>query len=176
MTVGTYLWPYGDLGWWGFWVTLAALVLAIPLSMLANILTPFFVNWLAKRSHVSLNNRIAKLEAQLAEFEKFPAITEAEDEILWGLKRVQIRMVGTETTIVAVVLLSVAALTDTASYKHMVLSSLAMLAIALGVVSQMWLRYGRDFRFMRSPRNRKSLQTAIADLKKIRDSWPSNSN
>lgn len=73
------MWPHRDV-----WLLIIGMGLAFPVSMLANMFTPLFLNWFAKRTWASLNKRIAKLETKLAKFEAHPAITEVEDQILSG--------------------------------------------------------------------------------------------
>ncbi len=55
-----------DLGTWGVIIGIIALVLAYPLSLLANITSPRLQNWWAARSRRSLAARIKVLESQLA--------------------------------------------------------------------------------------------------------------
>jgi hypothetical protein len=75
-------------------VSLVALLLAFPLSLLANLATPKIRNWWAERSKTALENRIRKLEAELRKLEaeleflnQCPPMSEAEKEILIASSR-----------------------------------------------------------------------------------------
>lgn len=71
-----------DIGWWGFWVGIAAIVLTVPLSMIGNILTPKVQNWWATRSENAMKKRIHTLRSRLADYEsRFPEMTEFEDVV-----------------------------------------------------------------------------------------------
>jgi len=61
---------------------------AYPVSLLANLTTPKLRNWWAERSRKSLELRIERLKATLAEAEKFKPITLTEDHILTGIENV----------------------------------------------------------------------------------------
>lgn len=160
------MWPHRDV-----WLLIIALVLAFPVSMLANMFTPLFLNWFAKRTWASLNKRIAKLEAKLAKFEKHPAITEVEDHILWGLRSLHIRIMGVAGTLLLGLVFAVGTLSDFKSQRFYTFEGIVLLVCGFGLVSQLFTRYAHDFRYYGSPRNRKGLRTAIEDLKKIRDNW-----
>src|SRR5438445_11974470 len=75
------VWLHRDLGWWGFVISIIALISAYPLSLLANLTTPSLKNWWAERSTASLTKRIGKLEAQLAGCMQYQALSEGEDYI-----------------------------------------------------------------------------------------------
>src|ERR1017187_3284658 len=62
-----------ELGWWGFWVGIAAILLTIPLAVVGNVLTPKLVNWWSERSHASLVKRIALLEDRLKDLQEHHA-------------------------------------------------------------------------------------------------------
>lgn len=84
--------------YWGhdiaFWLAVAALVLALPFSLLGNILTPLLLNWFSTRTRASLEKRIAKLEKKLAELETYPPIDEAQDRIIWGITALKMAIVS----------------------------------------------------------------------------------
>ncbi len=56
------MWPHRDLGWWGFVISIIALLGAYPLSLLVNLTSPALKNWWAERSIASIRKRIDKLE------------------------------------------------------------------------------------------------------------------
>lgn len=76
-----------DLTTWSFILSLAALVLTLPLAILGTILTPRVEDWWARRSGTSLRNRINKLEKKLAGLDGKTPLTEIEVEILAALER-----------------------------------------------------------------------------------------
>lgn len=81
-----------DLGSLGFWLALLALVLAYPLSLLANLTSPGLRNWWAARparSLASLQKRIADLESELTQMQRRQPITDAETFILGRLSRLE---------------------------------------------------------------------------------------
>ena len=63
--------------WWGIFLSAAAIILTIPLSVVGNLVTPALKNWWAARSEASLKKRIANLEAMLARCEQIPPISDA---------------------------------------------------------------------------------------------------
>jgi len=79
------MWLRHDASWWALVLAIAALVLMVPANVVSNVLTPLLLNWFATWSNAALERRIAKLENQLAELEKNPAIDEAQEQILWGI-------------------------------------------------------------------------------------------
>jgi len=74
-------WIPHDASSWGLFISILALILAFPLSLLANLLTPRIRNWWAERSINSLTHRIADLEKELAGLQE-PVISDGEDRIL----------------------------------------------------------------------------------------------
>jgi hypothetical protein len=62
--------------------TMIGIVLAIPLSVLANLFTPKIRNWWATRSRKSLTARIAVLESELVESEAIRNSNELSANIL----------------------------------------------------------------------------------------------
>lgn len=78
-----------DASWWGLVLGIAALMLAVPLSMIGNILTPVFLNWGVQISEAGLRREIAKKEARLADYEKnYELLTPTEDHLLLALGHV----------------------------------------------------------------------------------------
>jgi hypothetical protein len=73
-------WPK-DLGEWGFYLGVVALILALPLNILANFISPRLKDWWSTRSRHKLIQRISFLEARLLSGRAQPPMTPAEDEI-----------------------------------------------------------------------------------------------
>ncbi|MFZ3333540.1 MAG: hypothetical protein WA197_23075 [Candidatus Acidiferrales bacterium] len=81
-----------DLGSWGFWLSILALIAAYPLNLLANLTSPRLQNWWATRparSRASLQKTIAELESKLAEMQRREPITDVESFILSRLARLE---------------------------------------------------------------------------------------
>jgi hypothetical protein len=153
-------------------LSIAALVLMIPASILANFLTPTFVNWLLSRSKKSLDKRIARLEQRLADLEQFPTISEAEDHILWGITALKISIAHLATT-VFVVAYGALVLVKSNPTPLDALSPILLLTVASDALMILRLRYRRDFRYKRSPKVREGLRKSISELKAIQDNWVS---
>src|SRR5260221_254304 len=86
-----------DLGWWGFVLAIATLVLAYPIDVLAHLTSPIVKNWWAEGSISSLGRRIIALEKELEEIEKNPVISDGEERILRAMTWIgviQTQMVG----------------------------------------------------------------------------------
>jgi len=78
-------WPSFDRTTWGLILSIAALIGAFPLSLLANLATPGIRNWWAERSVTSLGRRIIALEEELERLEKLTVISDGEERILRAL-------------------------------------------------------------------------------------------
>ena len=76
------MWPHKELGWWGFVLAIATLILSYPIDVIAHLTSPILKNWWASRSRSALEERIKSLKAELGEMEKHPALSETEDQIL----------------------------------------------------------------------------------------------
>jgi hypothetical protein len=82
------MWLHKDLGWWGFVLSIVALILLYPMGVLVNVTTPKLQNWWAARSQASLQKRIRTLQAELARIERLQRITLTEDLTLLGIEHV----------------------------------------------------------------------------------------
>lgn len=160
-----------DLGWWGVVLSIAALVLMIPASMVANLLTPLLANWIATSSKKSLDNRIAKLERQLAELEQNAVTDEVQDEILWGITNLKIRMLQVTSAVAITGYLGVRAIANTNTQMFDQFSEWVFVVLIVNMIVTLQLRYKKDFRFKRSPRVRESLLKSIHELKEIQNNW-----
>ena len=159
-----------DLSWWSLALSILALVLMIPASILANFLTPTFVSWFLSRNKKSLDKRIAMLEQRLAELKKYPTISEAEDHILWGITQLKIRM-SNLATMVFVVAFGALTLVDSHSTALAAFSPILLLIVASDIFVTVRLRYEKGFRYQRSPNVREGLQKSISELKDIQKNW-----
>jgi len=73
-------WPK-DLGEWGAYLAVTALVLAVPLNILPNFIAPRLLDWWRSRNLRELTKRVSQLEARLNALKRLPAFSEAEDLI-----------------------------------------------------------------------------------------------
>jgi hypothetical protein len=75
-----------NASWWGVVLSIAGLVLMVPAGFIVNIFTPVLLNKLAELTDASLNKRIEKLEANLADLEmNHPLMTLTEHHIVFGI-------------------------------------------------------------------------------------------
>ena len=58
-------WPSYDKATWGILLGIVAILLAFPLSLIANLVTPKIRNWWAERSVATIKERIASLESEV---------------------------------------------------------------------------------------------------------------
>jgi hypothetical protein len=162
------MWPHKDLGWWGFVISIIALLSAYPLSLLANLTSPALKNWWAERSVASTRKRIDQLERQLAEYMQYPALSEGEDYILRATEALSM-LLALCVTMLAVLLMAVAwfAPATVSNHDKQPLVALALtggiIAFLIGVV--IFGRFSR-FRGKRSPIDRNNLNKYIDELKK----------
>jgi predicted PurR-regulated permease PerM len=175
------MWLRHDFGWWGFVFGLTALILAVPLAITANLLTPPLRNWWAERSVESTRSRLIKLETQLTEYEtKFAQISEAED---WTLRGVEFLMIVAAFLLLlgAVTLLMIknvaqmlnASLTNSSHLLASETNQLGAQAVvvffaAIGVEVTIFVLQSRmsKFREKHSPSTRKDFRSSIERLRK----------
>jgi hypothetical protein len=162
-----------DAGSWGLIVAVLGILLLYPMGLLINMTTPLVQSWMARRAKSSLENRIDRLQRNLAELEEKPAITEFEEMLLWHVKSTRILLYWAMTLTVGgiyvIVLLLEPAHPETL-WVYAVNTGLLGAVLAL-VTSMLEERFQRDFWFKRSPRIREGLRNQIADLKKILEGW-----
>ena len=161
-----------DLGTWAFVLSIIAILLMYPVGVLINLTTPRIANSIAARGKSSLKKRISKLEEKLATLEKNPPIDEVQDEVLWGIKSVKMRIVRAETTIIMAIYVGVVVFVqppNAAFFNE--LSYIFLLVLSLNMITILAIRYHRDFRYLRSPKNRENLRRTIRELKTILENW-----
>ena len=156
-------WPLYDRNTWGLIFSVAALVLAFPLSLLANLLTPKLRNWWAERSVKTLSARINQLEWELMDAERFPMMTEVEDRLfaaLFGI--VTLIGVGFLFGLLAIGMLFTE-LNPSLAWSSILIVSIAA---AVAMIAQVTF-FGGSFKFVkkRSPKWRKMLEEQIEELK-----------
>jgi len=72
---------------WGIILAIAAIILAFPLSLLANLITPKIRDWWAQRSVAALRARIAMLEQELAKRQVYELLPDGEESIMLTILR-----------------------------------------------------------------------------------------
>jgi hypothetical protein len=163
-----------DLAWWGTFLALLALILMLPVAVLANLLTPMLKNWWAERSVASLKKRIEKLEKQLADYgQNYPLLTPTEHHILRGIEAIgHLGTVGVQlTAIIIMVAVLVEPLTFITHDRlqlafRMPLFVLGLVAVLFSFVVEFIVLKGIEtFRIKRSPIDRDALKKSIAELK-----------
>lgn len=87
----------------GLWI--AALILAFPISITANIFTPKILNWWSARSIASLKQRIAKLESNLAAVQPIPTWSPFEHSVMYALERIAWLIMSIGTLIIGLVII-----------------------------------------------------------------------
>src|ERR1700730_5726293 len=128
--------------------------------------TPLLQNWLSTWTRASLDQRIAKLEAQLANLEQIPEVDAVQNQILWEIKSVKLEAMSNRGVVLIMILLGVSVVTGGETPAVIGFSRLVLIIVILNRILMLLKRYHHDFRYLRSPDVRKSLRTAITELKK----------
>jgi hypothetical protein len=157
-------WAPHDLSVWSFILAIAALMLALPISLAANATTPKIKDRLAERSEESLKERIAKLESELAAKRTLPEMGEAESHIL--LAALGAGLLGLLIMLVMVVFLTFPVAPRGAGF-WVVLDRLYGLIGLFGAVGVYWafIRPGLKLWIDRSGKSRDDLEKNIVRLK-----------
>jgi len=154
-----------DLGWWGFWVGLAAIFFSYPLSLFANLTSPTIKNWWSVRSEAAIRNRLEGLTDLLAYKERhYQVITETEEIILKGIIGLG-TLVSMGIAWMGILLIGISDLLPVVPRLRIL--CLAGLTIAINGIAQYWLfSKVNEFLFDRSPTERKFLREWIEEKKK----------
>lgn len=159
-------WAPHDLSVWSFILAIAALMLALPVSLAANATTPKIKDRLAERSEESLKQRIAKLESELAAKRTLPEMGEAESHIL--LAALGAGLLGLLIMLVMVVFLTFpVTIVPRGSGFWVALNRLYGLVGLFGAVGVYWafIRPGIKLWIDRSGKSRDDLEKNIVRLK-----------
>jgi hypothetical protein len=165
------MWWHHDLAWWGVVLSIIALVLMLPVNLLANVLTPLLKNWFSTWSRTSLENRIGKLEKQLAELEKYAPIDEVQNQILWGIRVIRIGVIQMGSLVGIMIYFATKAVSNQDSPAFKEFTFFIFFILIANIVLTLVVRYKKDFRYKRSPQVRKSLRKSLDELKTIRANW-----
>jgi hypothetical protein len=150
------VWPK-DSGSWGVVLAILAILLTVPLSMVGNMLTPKFQNWWARRSRLGIEQRIKSLRAELAEMEKYPALSETEDYILINGQVTQVLILSFGYVLAGVGLVL---REQNVELKVLILFGFVFLAGTAAIFSRPVYKYRR----MRSPMFRTKIVKQIEEL------------
>jgi hypothetical protein len=164
-------WLPGSLGTWGFVISIVTLVLAYPVGVIVNATTPLVIDWISRWSKSSLEKRIGKLEAKLADWEQHPALDDVHDELLWGIKSIKINILSALNSIGLLAFFEVRAVANTESPRFIEFEAFIFFYTSVNLAGAILLRRGRDLRFKRSRKVRENLRKDINELKTLRDNW-----
>jgi len=156
-------------GWWGIFLSAVAILLAIPLSVVGNLLTPRLRNWWAQRSVNSLRNRIINLEKRLAFVSvSYKEIGEFEDFVLELLDTLfYVVAGGAECTGFALLVLS-APIRKRPEIGRLEMAEIFLVALLVAVIFMLAFVSTvmvRIFRRRHSPKIRREMRNLIASLK-----------
>jgi membrane protein implicated in regulation of membrane protease activity len=159
------------MGWWGLVIGIVAIALTIPLGIVANIITPVLISWLATWTDSSLRRRIARLEEGFARLEKeCPLMTSTEEQFLLGILCVVqllsfgLHMFGLAALIVATMVKSPAITSEARIFLCSIFGGCALLTWSWrkSVVNGL-----RKYRLDHSEKCRKAYRKSINNLKSI---------
>jgi hypothetical protein len=128
-------------------------------------------NWIATWGYRSLENRIGKLEGQLADLDRFPTISEVEDQILWGIQALRVSILSASSGIIVIVMAAVDTFAKNAGMDTRSFTGLGVLILTANLVNSLIMRYSKGFWHQRSPRVRAGFAKSIAELKRIHANW-----
>ncbi len=152
------MWKH-DLGWWGFVLAIATLILAYPLDVLAHLTTPLLKNWWASRSRLTLEERIKSLKAELGLMEMNPAMSETEDMILTSAQVTHVLIWS-----LGYILVGGSFALDEGGKKSIVMFWALLSLLLLSVNAMVFSFPIHKYRRMRSPRYRRKFATEIEHL------------
>jgi hypothetical protein len=139
-------------------------MIALPLGIAANLLTPKIRNAWAQRSRRSLQNRITELTVEREKMASFSEMSEVEDTILSAIIGVASLSLS---TVLLVVVLSAAVVKPTLPFLLVVV---LILFLVVGTMKA-YIELASKFWKSRSPSHRKRLDRNINDLKSKLDAW-----
>jgi hypothetical protein len=82
------MWLHHDASWWALILAILALLLMLPVNLLANFMTPLLKDWWAGRSVNALTERISRLQSNLSALEKSSVLTETESTLFRGMESI----------------------------------------------------------------------------------------
>jgi len=161
------MWLHHDASWWALALAILALILMLPVNLLANFMTPILKNWWAERSAAATRTLIEALEKQLVDHEQYKEMSEGEDYILMATEGLSM-LLALCTSMLSVVLLSLVAFatpTPSADDRHPVMLLAVFSALAAFLIGIIGFGRISKFRRTRSPFVRAGLRKNIGQLK-----------
>jgi hypothetical protein len=141
-------------------IGIIALLLAIPLSVLANLLTPTVKNWLSQFSRKRLLKRIENLEFNLRRFDKEKDVSYSIELLENGIIIVSFLAFGFYAYLSTIMLEKLLPAEQTAIYIYLALAALStMIAYTRGVITWSIIRHTGSLKY------KKKLEKNIASLK-----------
>ena len=74
------------IGFIAMWASIIGVLLALPLSILAGLLTPKVERWWATTSDRRRDKRMARLKADLEDIPRFRSAVSRQENFLWGMR------------------------------------------------------------------------------------------
>jgi hypothetical protein len=145
------------------YIALIGIFLALPTTVLGNLLTPKIRDWVATRNIESLKQRRDELSTRLEQLHKIPPIEEAIDAILWQLNGLAF-FIGSSVNLI-VLAIAVPPLNENWAHDGLPTNYKALALIALALINSyvtiILLRNFEQYRRSRSPRVRTHLQNEL---------------
>ena len=165
-----------DATWWGLALAIAAIVLAIPLTIIGNFMTPTVALLGLRWTDRSLAKQIARFEAQFTRLEAdCPVLTTTEEQLLKGVLCIaQLLSFCMEMAALGAWILAFHGLTQ--SPLSGVAGFVGLIGCGFYFMSWVWRRNTiielKKHYSDHSPKYRAALKKALEDLKAVRDRHP----
>jgi hypothetical protein len=158
------MWLHHDASWWALVLAILALLLMLPVNLLANFITPGLKNWWAQRSTSGLTDRIVRLRGNLAESMVTPLLTDTENELFMGLESIAYLIWNVGYLLLGCLGVLVTLLPEIVKGRR---GFTWVITVAMLVISYLHLTTNRRMRIYRRERSQKyrqSLTSGIAEL------------
>ncbi len=146
------------------WLAIIALILVVPLNFLSSWAYPKLQNWWAARSRKSLQKRIDKLKASLADMYDGRALTRSEEWVLLCAEQLASLIFWGAILILAVVFVLTAPLVRTVRHPKLLAVIIAVFVAAYRTGREYLMFEIRGLRRFAGPRTRAKLQIDIEEL------------
>ena len=162
-----------DATWWGVVLTIAAIVLTIPLTIIGNFMTPTVALLGLRWTDRSLAKRIARFETQFARLEAdCPVVTTTEEQLLKGVLCIaQLLSFCMQMAALGAWMLAYHGLTQ--SPPSGIAGAVGLIGCGLYFMSWIWRRNTiielKKYYSDHSPRYRAALKKALENLKAVKD-------
>ncbi len=155
-------WLPKDKATWGIVLAIVAIVLAFPLSLLANLLTPKIRNWWAERSVAGLKKRIANLESELIEMDGLSPFSREHTRLLNFVQIIAVGAIGIVDCFLGIANFFTTLLPDRLQHQ-------AKTLIGCGIFFELFMllvifQSFRQFLNKRSPLHKEAVEKNISEL------------